>query len=350
MTETWIKLYRKAMEHPVFRDESAWRVWTWILLSVNYETGEMTFGRFKTSEALNISPSKFRHIIDRLRSKYDLIETTNQHSHTKLTVKNWHKYQAQSDSIVDNLELGPEVRPQERPQAENDIRPQDIIEKIPQQEQEQDNTLDTRPQERPQGIQDVGPQPEATQKATIQEYKNNKEIKKDNINNSSYEELQEIAGEAHGEVFEQPCEKPESVPLEGEVVNEPKEKKPVKKKSERNSDGSFGNVDINEGIATLTELLGEKPEDLQLNKYALRRLYVKRTKERTLKAIRYAFYVRQTDKFAPRIFNYIELEKKWVRLEEYAKDNPGGTVPSYNKTRSSPSRATYDNVVGGIAW
>ena len=54
MSDTWIKLYRKAMDHPVFFDETAWRVWTWILMSVDYETGEMDIGRFVASQDLKM--------------------------------------------------------------------------------------------------------------------------------------------------------------------------------------------------------------------------------------------------------------------------------------------------------
>src|SRR2546423_1066645 len=64
MHDTWIKLYRKAMEHPVFFDETAWRVWTWILMSVDYETGEMELGRFVASRDLRMNPNTFKSVID----------------------------------------------------------------------------------------------------------------------------------------------------------------------------------------------------------------------------------------------------------------------------------------------
>lgn len=80
----------------------------------------------------------------------------------------------------------------------------------------------------------------------------------------------------------------------------------------------FGNSSINEGIKTLSSLLGQNPAKERYNRFALKRLYKTYGEERTLKAIRFAFQVREM-KYAPQIFNYMDLEEKWPRLEGFAR-------------------------------
>lgn len=85
-----------------------------------------------------------------------------------------------------------------------------------------------------------------------------------------------------------------------------------------------GDPEVNEGMGLLRELLGSRPTQEKRNRYALYRLYQKRTRERVLKAIRYAFSVRDMS-FAPVISNYLDLEQKWDALETHARrKNFGG--------------------------
>ncbi len=144
MDNTWLKLYRRAKDHPVFFDDTAWKVWTWILMSVDYETGEMTLGRFVASQELRMKPNTFRHVMDRLKGKYELIETENNHSHTKLRVKNWAKYQ--TSTVVDNLFTTPQATPEMTPQVETVATPQGDMEKIPSNEHYQELFVEETPQ------------------------------------------------------------------------------------------------------------------------------------------------------------------------------------------------------------
>jgi hypothetical protein len=193
MDSTWIKLYRKAAKHDVFFDESAWRVWTWILMSVNYETGEMELGRYTASDSLRMNPNTFKSVIDRLRKKYNLIETTNKHTHTLLHIKNWHKYQAHPDSIVDNEEVTPgvdmgisiEMSPPPSPQGDNA--------NISAQQEKRHSILLSSPPPSPLISPPPSPQDVTTSDTTIQEIKNNKEIKKDILSASEIPQTAESA-------------------------------------------------------------------------------------------------------------------------------------------------------------
>jgi len=90
---TWIKLYRKVVEHEVFHDETAFRVFIWILCTVDYKTGTKRSGRFWASSILDIKPITYYYILKRLEKKYDLITQESNNRYTTITVKNWKNYQ-----------------------------------------------------------------------------------------------------------------------------------------------------------------------------------------------------------------------------------------------------------------
>lgn len=87
---------------------------------------------------------------------------------------------------------------------------------------------------------------------------------------------------------------------------------------EKSSKKEYGDPVINEGINLLKELFGSV-SNMQKNRYALKRLYTAKTKDRVLKAMRFAHKMRKTDKFCPLITNYLDLEQKWEKLEDYAR-------------------------------
>lgn len=91
--EGWIKLYRKSKENPLILDFTAWGIFTWILLSVNKETGTMFYGRNNLSTVLGVKPTTLRDAIYRLRDRYKVIATLNAKTKTQIRVLNWHKYQ-----------------------------------------------------------------------------------------------------------------------------------------------------------------------------------------------------------------------------------------------------------------
>jgi hypothetical protein len=104
MDNSWIKLFRKLLNHPVFEDEKGLRVFLWILMSVDKDSGEMKTGRFWAAARLGYNPSTYKNIIGRLSKKYQLITTTGTNKYTTIRVVNWSKYQVASVS-----------RPPERP-------------------------------------------------------------------------------------------------------------------------------------------------------------------------------------------------------------------------------------------
>ncbi len=80
---------------------------------------------------------------------------------------------------------------------------------------------------------------------------------------------------------------------------------------------SFGNKDINEGMTLLHETTGHVTKT-QMNRNTLNRLYKSKTKERVLKA--WAFSQKYKDEsFCPQIRNFMDLEEKWIALEDFAR-------------------------------
>jgi hypothetical protein len=127
--------------------------------------------------------------------------------------------------------------------------------------------------------------------------------------------------------------------LEGEIVGS-EEDKPG-----RNPDGSYGRMDINEGMALLTKLLGSKPIKEDKNRIALRNLFRKRGKEATLERMQTAFVACRKDRFAPKVVNYMDLWDRWDDIDVYfERRNPGIRVGTM------PPNAAYDNIIGGVAW
>lgn len=98
----------------------------------------------------------------------------------------------------------------------------------------------------------------------------------------------------------------------------------------------YGNSDINLCMEELTQLLGNRPTKETLNRYAIKRLITKLgTVSRVIGAINYAFKIREEDRYAPRIYNFIDLEEKLEPLKGYGKQ----------KTKSKSV-----NVEDGIAY
>lgn len=80
---------------------------------------------------------------------------------------------------------------------------------------------------------------------------------------------------------------------------------------------SFGNADINEGMTLMMQVIPHVTK-VQLNRYALNRLYKKFGKEKTLKV--WVFAQKYKDRpYCPMINNFLDLEEKWNALEEFAK-------------------------------
>ena len=108
MTNRWIKLYASTVTDTIFndRDSDTLKVWIWILVSVFYksttifignqqvefEPGQMPFGRKAASMELNINESKVYRIVKKLERK-GCISIFSTKKYSIITVTNWDKYQ-----------------------------------------------------------------------------------------------------------------------------------------------------------------------------------------------------------------------------------------------------------------
>ena len=103
MNEGWLKLHRKSLDSRIFQNESLWRLWTWILLSVNYSEswadentkvmpGQMLIGRNFIASSLNWSPSTSYDRLLKLE-EWGMVKLESGSRGTLLTVCNWGTYQ-----------------------------------------------------------------------------------------------------------------------------------------------------------------------------------------------------------------------------------------------------------------
>src|SRR5260221_11975385 len=93
MDNSWIKLFRKARDNEIMTDPIAWTLFTYILLTVNRETGSMKTGRVYLSTILKINQSTIYKALLRLQQKYNLVTTVRTTTHTEITVSKWDVYQ-----------------------------------------------------------------------------------------------------------------------------------------------------------------------------------------------------------------------------------------------------------------
>ena len=107
--KTWVKLYRKTEDHPVFRDPGILKLWIWCLLRVNWEPkkhpfksgeylkpGQFVTGREVAARALDIPKSTFRNRLRRL-AELGVISTKADSRCTVVTVCKWGTYNPSSN-------------------------------------------------------------------------------------------------------------------------------------------------------------------------------------------------------------------------------------------------------------
>lgn len=110
MDKTWVKLYRKARDNDIMRDPIAWTLFSYILLTVNRETGSMKTGRIYLSRMLNVHQSAIYRALKRLEKKYELCATKRTTKYTEISVLKWHVYQGK-DSEVNKSRTTTEQQP-----------------------------------------------------------------------------------------------------------------------------------------------------------------------------------------------------------------------------------------------
>lgn len=105
MKKTYVKLYRSTMENEFLaNDNNAFNLFMKILMRVNWQTGEMTTGRFKLSQMVNLKPTTAYATLRRLE-RHKMVTLMTGRATTKFTkikVVNWQKYQS-DDSADDNV-------------------------------------------------------------------------------------------------------------------------------------------------------------------------------------------------------------------------------------------------------
>ena len=92
--KSWIKLYRKIIDHDVFQDARAFQLFIWLLISVDRNTGKIKTGRFWLSEILKVNPNTLKDVTKRLDKKYKIITTHSTNRYTEISLLNWSKYQS----------------------------------------------------------------------------------------------------------------------------------------------------------------------------------------------------------------------------------------------------------------
>jgi hypothetical protein len=94
MDKSWIKLYRKAKENKVMQDMQAWFLFSWILLSVNKDTGEWDVGRIKLANLCGLSQSSVYRTLKKLEEKYQLLKIISNNKYSTIRVVKWASYQS----------------------------------------------------------------------------------------------------------------------------------------------------------------------------------------------------------------------------------------------------------------
>ena len=98
MIRGWIKLWRKTLDNEMIKDQSAWQLFSWLLLKVDKTTGKKKTGRFWVSDELGIKPSTFYKTLKRLEKKYKVVTLQVTGKSTEISIVNWHKYQTGNTS------------------------------------------------------------------------------------------------------------------------------------------------------------------------------------------------------------------------------------------------------------
>lgn len=111
--KSYIKLFRKLLNSPIFENEKALKIWIWCLLKathkerlqlvgqqeVNLRKGQFVFGRKKASEELKMSESTIYKYI-KLLEKLQMISINSNNKFSVITVEKWEEYQI--EELKDN--------------------------------------------------------------------------------------------------------------------------------------------------------------------------------------------------------------------------------------------------------
>lgn len=98
----YIKLWRTTIDHEILaNDNSAYIVFTKLLMRVDRKTGKYTTGRFKLADLCNLKPTTAWKALKRLE-KAKMVSLTSDNKKTIISICNWSKWQSVGDSTGDN--------------------------------------------------------------------------------------------------------------------------------------------------------------------------------------------------------------------------------------------------------
>lgn len=106
MKEGWVKLYRRLVDNPRFKDGDWLRVWMWMLMTATHKPhdvlfkgeritlnpGQFTAGRLQIAEKTGVSDAKVYRVIETLKSEQQ-IEQRISNACSLYTILNWVEYQ-----------------------------------------------------------------------------------------------------------------------------------------------------------------------------------------------------------------------------------------------------------------
>ncbi len=111
--KSYIKLFRKLLNSPIFENEKALKIWIWCLLKathkeriqlvgqteVNLEKGQFVFGRKKAAEELQMTESTIYKYI-KLLEKLQMISVNSNNKFSVVSIEKWEDYQV--EELKDN--------------------------------------------------------------------------------------------------------------------------------------------------------------------------------------------------------------------------------------------------------
>lgn len=87
----------------IWRDQTAWRVFQYILWHVDYSTGKGTFGRKQIAQGTGLKESTAYKALNRVTTKYQLSNSESNNQYTTISVLNWANYRPISDKVTTSV-------------------------------------------------------------------------------------------------------------------------------------------------------------------------------------------------------------------------------------------------------
>ena len=98
----WIKLHRKLLDNQIWKhDPTAWRVFEYLLLTVDHRTGSWDTGRFVIAESLDMKPSTVYKSLKRLE-KAEMVTLTSNNKYSTISICKWKEYQQDDNNTGNN--------------------------------------------------------------------------------------------------------------------------------------------------------------------------------------------------------------------------------------------------------